>query len=145
MPSSRLCFGLVAQATLGEALGDLLDGLVVLAVAVVGEADPDVLGTGRGGLGLLLDLRQRGLVGGRGLLDGLEQARVAVLGALLGEHVGGEALLQHLLRLARGAGLERQLRHLVVVARALEHVDFRHQAVGLQRVGIVPGSLLLQR
>src|SRR5438105_6406571 len=78
-------FALAAQPALGEALGDLLDRLVVLPVAEIRQAEAHVLRPGGGGVGLLRDPRQACPVGRRGLLRALQQPLVLLLGALVGE------------------------------------------------------------
>src|SRR4029077_17441539 len=71
--------GVVLHAALGDTLGDEVRGLVVLTVAEIRQAHAHDLGAARGGIRLFLGLRQARLIGRRGLLDRLEQARVAVL------------------------------------------------------------------
>src|SRR5438552_3644984 len=71
---SRLA--LAAQPALGDALGDLLDRLVVLPVPEIREAEAHVLRPGGGGVGLLRDPRQACPVGRRGLLRALQQPLV---------------------------------------------------------------------
>src|SRR5213082_2391301 len=94
---SRLA--LAAQPALGEALGDLLDRLVVLAVAEIREAD--AAATGAKNVGLLGDPRQACPVGRRGLLRALQQPLVLLLRALVGEDSLRDALLEDALRLTR--------------------------------------------
>src|SRR6202521_1644021 len=93
--------GFAAQATLGQALGNLVHGLVILPVTEVGEAHPDVLGAGGRGVRILLALGQIRLVRGRGFLGALEQPLILVLGARFGKHTLGDTLLQNALCFAR--------------------------------------------
>src|SRR6185437_15411505 len=113
----------IGNAGLREPPAERGGGLVVLLVAQVREAYAHVLVAVRrcGSRGVVL--RQVGLVAGHLLLGGLEQTLVLLDVARLGEDLFLEAPLQNHLRLARRARIERELRVLGVVVRAVQHVD----------------------
>src|SRR5581483_11005337 len=84
--------GLVLHAPLLQPLVQELSGLVVLAVAEVREAHPDVFVTRRRGIGLGSRLAQRLLVRFGSLLSGRQQALVLVLRARIREDILLETL-----------------------------------------------------
>src|SRR6516225_2062820 len=93
--------GLVLQATLAEGFRELIDRLVVLAIAQVGAACSEVLVAGRRGVGLFLELRQPRLVRRGAFLRAVEQPLAAVLAALVSEYVLGLGLLEHIRGITR--------------------------------------------
>src|SRR5579864_7289018 len=133
--------GLALGDALGERLVQLLGCLVVLLVAEVGTARGRILVALGRGIGLLRELAERALVGRGALLGGIQQALRAILGALVVEQVAVEAAPHDFLRLTRGAGIEQQPRHLLVVTRLLQHVGIEHEPVGLEQVRLVTRGL----
>src|SRR5580698_2799807 len=94
-------FGLALHAALGQTLRQQVAGLVVLLVTQVRKSDANIFITGRRGIGILLDLRERRLVGSGSLLRLVQQTLVLILRTLVGENALLEALFQDVLSFAR--------------------------------------------